>query len=61
MKTLADSDEDDDAGKWIEKSRKLQQEKAEAAAREKALLEMESELGRVFWGMNSSPTLLLET
>ncbi|XP_003744357.2 U4/U6.U5 tri-snRNP-associated protein 1 [Galendromus occidentalis] len=45
VKTLADGDEDDDAEKWIEKSRKLQQDKAKAAAREKLLMEMENELG----------------
>lgn len=30
MKTLGDDDEDDDAHAWIEKSRKLQQEKEKA-------------------------------
>lgn len=47
MRTLAESDEDDDAEKWIDKSRKLQHSKAEAAAREKLLMEMENELGTV--------------
>lgn len=45
VKALAESDDDDDASKWIEKSRTLAQEKERAAKREKMLLEMENELG----------------
>lgn len=47
MKGLADSDEDDDAAKWIAKSRAIADEKARAAKREKMLQEMENELGMI--------------
>lgn len=47
VKGLADSDEDDDAAKWIAKSRAIADEKARAAKREKMLQEMENELGMI--------------
>ena len=44
VRTLGDAD-DDDAVNWVEKSRKLQKAKEEAAKREKMLEEMDEAFG----------------
>lgn len=45
VRTLGDADDDDDAVNWVEKSRKLQKEKEEAAKRAKMLEEMDEAFG----------------
>ncbi|XP_064600247.1 U4/U6.U5 tri-snRNP-associated protein 1-like [Liolophura sinensis] len=45
VKTLGESDSDDDAKNWVKKSRKLEKEKAMAEKRAKMLEEMDEEFG----------------
>uniref|UniRef100_L7M9S3 Uncharacterized protein n=1 Tax=Rhipicephalus pulchellus TaxID=72859 RepID=L7M9S3_RHIPC len=45
IKGLGESDEDDDALRWVQKSRKLQEEKQKAEQRAKMLEEMDEEFG----------------
>lgn len=45
VKGLGESDSEDDASKWVEKSRKLQEEKDQANKRAKMLEEMDAEFG----------------
>ncbi|KAH6926014.1 hypothetical protein HPB50_012953 [Hyalomma asiaticum] len=45
IKGLGDSDEDDDALRWVQKSRKLQEEKQKAEQRARMLEEMDEEFG----------------
>lgn len=45
IKGLGDSDEDDDALRWVQKSRKIQEEKKKAEQRARMLEEMDEEFG----------------
>lgn len=44
IKTLGESDSDDDPSKWVEKNRKIQEEKKKAIARSKMFEEMDEEM-----------------